>query len=232
MPEAHRYAFAVTVSLPRDINDDTCREFLRLCKKAEYYAVVFELDSNGRKHAHAGVIYKMARKAYNVLQGTFLAGKPMRDLIEDAGGDLKRAVVVKEMQSDAWIANYMQKDGFIEETNLPDDFEDLRYYFPDTAVVRTANPIFEKWERMYRNEHWPEYCTVQIAQMFFETHMFEKRDMKVEPDTRKLNQRYAAFTKFVNKEVTGKRKQIDVDVGPGRCDCGCPLGIEHICPHA
>ena len=64
MPEAYRYAFAVTFSMPQDLTDEMCHEFIRLCKKAEYYAVVFELDENGRKHAHAGVLYKLARKAW------------------------------------------------------------------------------------------------------------------------------------------------------------------------
>lgn len=234
MPEAYRYAFAVTLSMPTDLTDAMCTEFLRLCKKAEYYAVVFELDENGRKHAHAGVLYKLARKAYNVTHGTFLAGKVMKDLIEDGGGQFHRALTTKPMESDAWIANYMQKDGLIEDTNLPDDFEELRYYFPDTAVVKTANPIMEKWERMYRNERWPTWVTPQTAQMFFETHMNEKRDMKVEPDERKLKQRYNAFVKFVNKEVTGKRTRIDdaTEVEAGRCRCGTPLGIDHICPLA
>ena len=236
MPEAYRYAFAVTLSMPTDLSDDMCKEFVRLCKKAEYYAVVFELDENGRKHAHAGVMYKLARKAYNVTHGTFLAGKTMKDLIEDGGGDLSRAVKTTTMASDAWIANYMQKDGLIDVHNLPDDFEELRYYFPDTAVVKTANPIMEKWERMYRNEAWPQWVTAESAEEFFETHMNEKRDMKVEPDTRKLKQRYAAFAKFVNKQVTGKRKQTDGLEGPqhvhcgATCFCGCPGGIVHNCP--
>ena len=144
-----------------------------------------------------------------------------------------RRIVSKNMDSDAWIANYMQKDGLIEDTNLPDDFEELRYYFPDTAVVKTANPIMEKWERMYRNEGWPGYVTVPTAQMFFEVHMNVKRDMKVEPDERKLRQRYSAFVKFVNKHVTGIHTgnfDDTADADKGRCKCGCPLGISHICP--
>ena len=113
MPEAYRYAFAVTLSLPESLSDDLCHEFVRLCKKGTYYAVVFELDANGRKHAHAGVLYQLARKAGNVKLGTFCKSKLLQEQMEDPS----RAIKVKEMHSDSWIANYMQKDGHIDEHN-------------------------------------------------------------------------------------------------------------------
>ena len=211
MPESYRYAFAVTLSLSNSLSDEVCEAFVKLCKKAEYYAVVFELDSNGRKHAHAGVLYKLARQGGNVKSGTFMKNKTILEAVCGEGNS-KYGLKVKDMCSDGWIANYMQKDGHITCHNLPESFEDLRYYFPDTAVVRSVCPEYERWERMYKEDGYRYPVTMESAEEFFMTHWNEKRDLK--PVALKLHQksRYETFMNFANHAtssslVDNKRKQ-------------------------
>jgi len=231
MSPPHRYAFAVTLSTASDISDALYTDFIRICKKAKYYAIVCELDSNGVKHAHAGLLYSMARRSDNVYSGTFAACKTFVDLVNDCGGQIKHAVKVKEMQSDAWIANYMQKDAPIDLHNLPDDFEELRFFFPDTAVKRTANPEFERWERMYTNEKRPPYASKESVRAFFDDHFYRTRDLKVCDDPRRLTNRINALVNFIN----GSHESLDSeDIARmnGVCICGTPLGIDHICPAA
>jgi len=221
MGGAYRYAFGVTLSLNHSLTDEECAHFIRLCKKAEYYGVVLELDENGRKHAHAALLYQTARKACNVKTGTFLKNK----LLLEAGADGPNALKVKELYSDAFIANYMQKDGLLSSTNFPDSFEDLKYYFPDTAVVKTANPEFERWERMYKEEKGPIPMTRESAHTFFKYHFNVKRDLKIVADKKKLNERVNALLAFVNGDVS-----IDPEPSAGKKrgrastphkECGC-----------
>ena len=213
MPEAYRYAFAITLSLSESMSDELCEVFVALCKKAKYYAIVFEKDDNGRLHAHAGVIYGNARTAGNVKSGTFLKNKEIRDAIGEEK-TMAYALKVTPMVSDGWIANYMQKDGLIYEHNLPDTFEDIRTYFPDTAVVRTANPEFERWERMYLEENRPMPCEKEDAEAFFLHHTNVARDLKVVKRRVDMAERVHAFRMFINKEIepeaavkTRKRKR-------------------------
>lgn len=200
MPEAYRYAFAVTLSLSESLTDEICESFIALCKKAKYYAVVFEKDNNGRLHAHAGIIYASARTAGNVKSGTFLKNKVIRDSISEER-TTAYAIKVTPMVSDGWIANYMQKDDLIHEHNLPDSFEDLRSFFPDTAVVRTANPEFERWERMYLEENRPMPCEKEDAEQFFLHHTNVARDLKVVKRRVDMAERVHAFRMFINKEI-------------------------------
>lgn len=220
MPEAYRYAHAVTLSLDHSLTDEECVEFIRLCQKADWYAVVFENDANGRKHAHAGLIYKTARKPGNVKAGTFLCSK----LLVDAGAAGAHALKVKAMITDQWIANYMQKDGDLTIHNLPDSFEQVRHYFPDTAVVKSMNPEMERWERMYNEDKCPHPVTTELAMEFFLTHMNVKRDLKVLVDRKKLTERCTAFAMFVNGSVEfpepKARKKADGKSTRGK-ECGC-----------
>lgn len=201
MPEAYRYAFAVTLSLSESLTDELCEVFVALCKKAKYYAVQFEKDENGRLHAHAGVIYANARTAGNVKSGTFMKSKVLCSAICEER-TTAYALKVTPMVSDGWIANYMQKDGLIHEHNLPESFEELRTYFPDVAVVRTANPEFERWERMYAEEARPIPCSEEDATQFFLYHTNIKRDLKVIKKRVDMKERCHAFCLFVNREET------------------------------
>jgi len=200
MPEAYRYAFAVTLSLSESLTDEVCESFVTMCQKAKYYAIVFEKDENGRLHGHAGIIYGNARTAGNVKSGTFLKNKVIRDAIGEER-TVAYALKVTPMVSDGWIANYMQKDGLIHEHNLPDSFEELRTFFPDTAIVRTANPEFERWERMYLEEERPMPCEKEDAESFFLHHTNVARDLKVVKRRVDMAERVHAFRMFINKEI-------------------------------
>lgn len=211
MPEGWRFAFAVTLSLDKDLTQEVMDMFLRLCKKAKYYAVVFERAGDTRRlHAHAAVIYDHGRKASNVKSGTFMNG-----VIKDAICAQRSAnygLCVSSMYSDDFIVNYLQKDGDIYDHNLPDDFQELRHYFPDTATVKELSPDYAKWERMYHADGRPLPADEEDVEEFFGHHINIERDLQKCGNARTLKDRYKYFAMYINKEsvpdlVSRKRKR-------------------------
>jgi len=199
MPEAYRYAFAITLSLNHSLSVEQQKIFVQTIReqvKDGFYAVVFEEDDNGRLHAHAGQIFTHARTCGNVKRGSWWKHSYWGPILAEN----KYGICVKEMRSDVWIANYMQKDGLLTAYRLPANFEEVKQYFPDTNTARrSVNPEFERWETMYTAENWPKPCTRETVKEFFMHHFFVARDLRIVTDPRKLAERCTALGSFINQ---------------------------------
>lgn len=199
MPEAYRYAFAITLSLDHSLTITEQVEFVKTIReqvKDGYYAVVFEEDDNGRLHGHAGQIFTWGRTCSNVKRGSWWKHSYWGPILAEN----KYGIKIKEMRSDQWICNYMQKDDCLREHNMPGDFEVLKQYFPDTNTAKkSVNPEFERWERMYIAEERLLPCTRQSVKEFFEHHFFVANDLRICTDPRKLAERCTALGSFINK---------------------------------
>lgn len=199
MPEAYRYAFAITLSLDHSLTVEEQKTFVRTIReqvKDGYYAVVFEEDDNGRLHAHAGQVFTHCRTCGNVKRGSWWKHSYWGPILALN----KYGICVKEMRSDAWIANYMQKDGLLTSFKLPENFEEIKQYFPDTNTARrSVNPEFERWETMYTTEEWPLPATRESVKAFFEHHFYVVNDLRIVTDPRKLAERCTALGSFINK---------------------------------
>lgn len=205
MPESYRYAFAVTLSLDHSLTPDEQKMFKSTIKdqvKDGWYAVVFEEDDNGRLHAHAGQIFQWARTCGNVRRGSWWKHSYWGPILAEN----KYGIKVKEMQSDHWIANYMQKDGQLTCCNMPQNFEDVKQYFPDTNTAKkSCNPEFERWERMYVEEKRLLPCTRESVEEFFTDHFYVMNDLRIVTDPKKMCERCYALASFINKAPLGKK---------------------------
>lgn len=200
MPEAYRYAFAITLSLDHSLTQEEQKMFRQTIreqvKNDGFYAVVFEEDCNGRLHGHAGQIFTWGRTCSNVKRGSWWKHSYWGPILAQN----KYGICIKEMRSDQWICNYMQKDGHLSERRLPQNFEDVKQYFPDTNTARrSVNPEFERWDRMYITEEWPLPATRESVKLFFEHHFYVANDLRIVTDPRKLAERCTALGSFINK---------------------------------
>ena len=197
--EGYYYAVAVTLSLKQDVSDEEIREFCRTIKKADYWCIVVENDKNGRKHCHAGQVFKHARTLSNIKRGTYKNSPFWREIMLENS----HAIKIKKMHSDMWIAMYMQKDGLIYEHNLPSSFEEISEYFPDTnkSANKNAAYMWERWERMYVEEERPLPTNEMHVEEFFRHHWVITKDVNIIGNTAKRKETFRDMVMFLNKDV-------------------------------
>lgn len=197
---SHSRAFAITFSLNHDLTSEELDEFIRLCSKAQYYAVSTEFDPNGRLHAHAGVLYMMARTAQNVERGTFLKGSKMKDFV--IGQPF--AIKIKIMKSQDWMVNYMQKDGKFHVSTMPENFEEVRPYFKDAMVIKEADNKYERWSRMYKANNYIMPATRSSVESFFRRQMYKEHTLKVQANCLRFREMVDNLTLYVNEDFSMK----------------------------
>lgn len=197
MPEAYRYAFAVTMSGREDLPSDVFKAAQAWFAKCRYHAVVREADEKGRVHLHAGVIFENAKKPSNV-KACLMYPKVVRDWV--ANNNAKHCLQVKPMASEYWLTTYMQKDGPMEICNFPDDLADVAYAFAhEKEQKKQTNPEYAKWARMYHDDERRMPAHEHSVYEFFHYHMYIADDLKICPDQKRLKDRCLCLVEYLNK---------------------------------
>lgn len=232
---APKHAHAITVSLDRDMTDDelkTVTEVIKRSTNVRYVTGIAELDESGRRHGHWGVIMHPNRACTpgNFKHGTLLEARGIRDMLADLQTD-SYAIKVKWCYSDGWIAHYMDKGGqeYIY-SDMPHNMEEIAYAFTDIVVKKAANPIMEKYERMYTDDNRPMPADLVSCEAFFRYHWYAKKDLKI-AEERKRHQLYEDLMRSVNCDDSlpemnknGKRVRLE----PHRYCPRCPEDREMI----
>lgn len=207
MPEALAHPFAITYSLSCDLTKEMIDAFASEMEKVGsdyqspvlWYATCTEEDENGRLHMHAGVIYKNARKPCNV-KACLKRHPVIKDSIVNCGS--KYSIQVKRMTNDFWLTTYMQKDGPLTHSNLPDDLTICAPYFSEINVKR-MNPEFERWARLYQDYQVDLKLdmppTIISCYRFFNQMFHKYRLLRVVTDEKKMKERSKALFLWMNE---------------------------------
>lgn len=199
MPEAHAYAFAVTVSGRQDLTELVQGELVRFCEKAPYFAIVFEKDENERLHAHFGVIYNHGKKSCNV-KACLLYPLIMRDFLSQ--NNSAHCCQVKRMTNEHFMTTYMAKSAPLHAALLPDDLEEIKWAFPELKAKepKDMNPEFTRWSRMYHDDDRPTPAGEEDCYEFFHHHMYILSDLRIMQDQKRLKDRCLSLVEFINKD--------------------------------
>lgn len=218
------HAQHITISLADHVTQTMVDELYRyLNQVCIFYAIKVENGQSGKAHIHAAAIFEITYHNGSTL------GARTCDSLERSIKEANHCPTIKSyckenpsiydvktyrMESDEFIAGYMQKEEILKKHKLPDDLGILAPYFPDLQKAKPKNTEYEGWKVLYEEDGRPVPASLEDVWQFFGEHMYQDmtsdKAIKIVSDKRKLLERCEAFKCYLNKEVpplpTLKRK--------------------------
>lgn len=232
MPNAHHHALHITVSPGGHVLGSWTAEyiaFIKSCPGLLWYALKHEVGANDQLHVHIAFVFEICSSATQggakrtqYFRDHFIKKCPLTAEYAATHGN-KHTVLCAQLKSTEFIAEYIQKEGLLKYSHLPDDLLELRPYFSDLQAAKVMNPDFESWSKLYAEDSMPMPATPSHVWIFLTAHMHERSDIKVVTDRKRLMERCIALSQFINKEVDlssnpfDKKRKADDVVGPRMC---------------
>lgn len=204
-------AFNITVSVKEDISDDAVLKLKNWLKNRnrKYVYAVLEQETS-KRHMHMCVFFDTNQNPKNIRDTLWKLIKSYH-----ATSIPRVAVNVQACPGRKWLDEYLQKESSREVVlqQLPSNLDDLEEYFPSEEIQeclqklkkkeeKAADPFYSYHEVTYKawlHEHtW--VSTIQTAQEYFHWRMFDKKDMRVVIDCRRVFQMAKALHRYSTED--------------------------------
>lgn len=190
--------FAGTLRPRNGITDEDRVKFEKWVRKAcTHYFFTLEKQETEGQHMHWGIVLPKEWRISNV-RLTVRRMYPHWEAIE-----LEKGIKIKPWYSDAWYAEYCEKEGpdAIYEQNMPENLADLPWPAEDdTQLKRPLSVWYDNLEKKYFQEHEHPPPTLREVQEFVMGRMVINRDVEAIADKRVFNQRCEFLLRYMWKD--------------------------------
>lgn len=232
MPGAVHYGHEITLSTEVDLRGTWTDEIVAYCKNALWYAVKTEnVCESGKLHLHAAIVFEIqdasesgsngAKTSFNVKRQLLNHSPHLSQFLQDHPS--RFALKVSPLYSDEWIASYMQKEGELKYSKLPQDLNELQPYFSELQLHKPKNPEFEKLRDLYFKRGGKEPAETDAVWQFLGQLMYDPtvpadQQLKVIQDQKKFREKVVSLQHYINGTIPPmpaslKRKETE-DFGP------------------
>lgn len=204
-------AFNITISVKEDLSDDAVLKLKKWLKNKnrKYVFAVLEQETS-KRHMHMCVFFDDNQNPKSLHDTLWKLIKPFH-----ATSLPRVAVKVQASPGRLWLDTYLKKESTREVVlqQLPTNLDDLDEYFPSeevqTALVnlkkkedKAYDPFYSYHEVVYKE--WLHENTwvssIQTAQEYFHWRMFDKKDMRVVIDCRRVFQMAKALHRYSTED--------------------------------
>jgi len=213
------HTFIVTISPKGDVNTECEKALIKWSgKNSDYNYIVEEHGSSGKRHIHMALAFKLARNKQRLQEDLW------KFKVKKWHGDSigKYAVVVTNMYNHDWYDSYLRKETGVEILSDEYDRDAVGALFPtieqqqlfmELKGKRPSDCVLHEHEALWSETDLP--VSVSGALRYLRERMFQKKDMMVILDDRRVRQLALALYRYRSGNI---ENTMEDDEWLNRCD--------------
>lgn len=209
-------AFNLTVSVKEDISDECVKAVVKWIKKNALHAFVVLEQETSKRHLHAALFFKDPRSSKKLRENIW--DRQVKPHHPTSIGRV--AVHLQASPGRKWLDEYLLKEDsrdLLLDT-LPDEKDELTPFFPSAETQAALMAAKDKVVDVFYATHEVVYkewlhenvwvSSTETAHEYFLMRMFERKDIRVCADSRRVHQMAVALHRY----ATGSRKLTNLEI--------------------